>query len=185
MNYIIDCVQGECFMENSNHCCCFLGHRKCRIIDDVVRRTTNYAEYLINEHDVDTFMFGSRSNYTDMCLSVVTELMERYPYIRRVYVRAEFPCIDEEYHLYLLKYYDYTYYPNNILNAGKYVYVERNYEMINNSKFCIVYYNEEYRLPKNYEKDGIMVRHTNSGTKLAYEYARKMKRTIFNAFEQN
>ncbi len=49
------------------------------------------------------------------------------------------------------------------MGAGKYVYVERNYEMVDKSKYCIIYY------IGNREK---------SGTALALEYARKKKREI-------
>ena len=46
---------------------------------------------------------------------------------------------------------------------------ERNFEMINKATFCIFYYDENYILPKS-----------NSGTKIAYEYAIKKKKQIIN-----
>ena len=39
---------------------------------------------------------------------------------------------------------DNTYYPSKMIDAGKAAYVERNYEMINNSRYCICYYDENY-----------------------------------------
>ena len=56
----------------------------------------------------------------------------------------EFPYIDDDYKNYLLQYYDDTYYPENIIDAGKSVYVERNSEMIDNGNFCVVYFDEDY-----------------------------------------
>ena len=61
----------------------------------------------------------------------------------------------EETHCYLL------------LCAGKASYVKRNCEMIDNSRFCIVYYKEDYT-PKS----------RKSGTKIAFTYAEKKKKNI-------
>jgi len=47
----------------------------------------------------------------------------------------------------MLKDYENTYYPENMANAGKASYVERNQEMINKSDFCVVYYDEKYLPP--------------------------------------
>ena len=82
-------------------------------------------------------------------------------------MRAEFPVINENYTNYLLKFYDDTYYPEKLLRAGRAAYVERNYEMIDHSQHCIVYYDEEYA-PTN----------RKSGTKIALEYAIKKKKSI-------
>jgi len=71
-----------------------------------------------------------------MCLELVNKIKDNYPHIKRVYVRAEFPTISDQYKSYLLKSYDETYYPDKIIHAGKAIYVERNYEMINKSKYC-------------------------------------------------
>lgn len=90
--------------------------------------------------NVDTFLFGSKSRFNDLCLEIVTQLKEKYPYIKRIYVRAEYPHISSQYEKFLLKSYEETYYPQRAMNAGKAVYVERNYEMVDNSYYCIVYY---------------------------------------------
>ena len=77
----------------------------------------------------------------------VTELKEKHPHIKRIYVRAAYQYIDDSYKNYLLESYDDTYYPLHIENAGKASYVERNQEMIDKSKYCVIYYDENY-LPK-------------------------------------
>ena len=41
-----------------------------------------------------------------------------------------------------------TYYPEKMIAAGKAAYIERNYEMISKSKYCIVFYDEKYAPPK-------------------------------------
>ena len=154
-------------MASKENTCCFFGHRKINVNDELISRLTEAVEDLITEKKVDTFLFGSKSEFDDLCLKVVTELKKKYPHIKRVYVRAEFPYIDESYTSYLLKSYDHTYYPERMINAGKAVYVERNYEMIDNSDYCIIYYDENYPLSK-------------SGTKIAYDYAIKKGTAVIN-----
>lgn len=87
------------------------------------------------------------------------------------YVRAEFPEIDDTYKNYLLERYSATYFPEKITAAGRAVYVERNFEMIDRSRFCVVYYNKDYTPARR-----------KSGTSLAYAYAVKKKCEIINIF---
>ena len=47
-----------------------------------------------------------------------------------------------------LKHYEGTYFPEHVENAGRASYVEHNQEMINHSKFCVVYYDENYLPPR-------------------------------------
>ncbi len=147
--------------------CCFFGHRTTNETEELRERLTQTVEGLIREKNVDTFFFGSKSCFDSLSLEIVTKLKEKYPHIKRVYVRAEFPIISDKYKAYLLESYDDTYYPKKILGAGKAVYVERNYEMINKSRFCVVYYDEE-KAPVN----------RKSGTKIALEYAVKKEKEI-------
>lgn len=106
-------------MESKEHTCCFFGHRKIAVIDDLDNRLKEIVENLIVEKKVDTFLLGSKSQFDKLSLEVVTELKKKYPHIRQIYVRAEFPYIDEDYTAYLLKRYDHTYYPERMINAGK------------------------------------------------------------------
>lgn len=149
--------------------CCFFGHRKINITDKLKEKIHCEIETLILKHGVTTFLFGSKSQFDDLCYQTVTRLKERYPAIKRIYVRAEFPHIHSDYISHLLTMYEYTYYPDRILKAGKSVYVQRNYEMIDNSQFCIIYCDENYT-PST----------TKSGTKIALAYAQIKKRIIIN-----
>ena len=148
--------------------CCFVGHRSIYDNEDLRVKLTEIIERLITEENVDTFLFGSKSRFDSLCLELVTKLKEKYPHIKRIYVRAEFPIISDEYKTYLLKNYEDTYYPENLIGAGKAVYVERNIEMINRSLFCIVYYDES-NTPTT----------RKSGTKIALDYAIKCKKKTF------
>ena len=170
-------------MESKERSCCFFGRRKIDVTDELVNRLKETVEYLITEKKVDTFLFGSKSEFDELCLKVVIELKSKHPHIRRIYVRAEFPYIDESYTAYLLKSYEHTYYPERIINAGKAAYVERNYEMIENSSYCVIYYDENYEPPRrrNSKRD-VLDYQPSSGTKLAYNYAIKKNTEVINLF---
>ena len=147
--------------------CCFFGHRKINETQELKSKLIEIIEKLIVEKQVDTFLFGSKSRFNGLCLELVTKIKEKYPHIKRVYVRAEYPYISDDYKKYLSKIYEDTYYPERIMNSGRASYVERNYEMINNSHFCIVYYDES-NAPTT----------RKSGTKIALGYAIKQGKQI-------
>lgn len=58
--------------------------------------------------------------------------------------------------------------------AGKGAYIERNQAMIDDSDYCVFYYDENYRIKGN--KQG------NSGTKIAFKYANGKKKVIKNFY---
>ena len=147
--------------------CCFFGHRKINETEELKSKLVEIIEKLIVDEKVDTFLFGSKSRFNSLCLELVSEIKEKYPHIKRIYVRAEYPDINEQYTNYLLESYEDTYYPEKILNSGRAAYVERNYEMIDKSHFCIVYYGEQ-NAPTT----------RKSGTKIALDYAIKKGKQI-------
>ena len=156
--------------ENKLSTCCFFGHRKIEITDELTNRLNTVIEKLIRFKKIDTFLFCSKSEFDELCLKTVTKLKKKYTHIKRIYVRAEFPYISDSYKAYLLESYDDTYYPRRLTNAGRAVYIKRNYEMIDNSDFCVTYYDENY---KPYVQK-------SSGTRLAYDYAKKKNLIIIN-----
>ena len=149
--------------------CCFFGHRKINETELLRNKLYNIIESLIINEKVNIFLFGSKSEFDALCLKTVTELKEKYPHIKRIYVRAEYTNIDDSYKVYLLESYDDTYFPEKIIGAGKAVYVERNCEMINKSRFCIFYYDEQ-NTPTT----------RKSGIKIALDYALKKGKQIIN-----
>ena len=60
-------------------------------------------------------------------------------------------------------------------------YVECNYEMIEKSNYCVIYYDENYMPPrrKNSRRD-LFDYQPNSGTKRAYDYAVTKNLKILN-----
>ena len=147
--------------------CCFLGHREIEETEELKDKLYTVIEKLILDEKVGTFLFGSKSQFDRLCYTLVTQVKEKYPHIRRIYVRAEFPQIDDGYKAYLLESYEETYYSEQAVGAGKAVYVERNRDMIDQSDVCIIYCEENYA-PKN----------RKSGTRLALEYAVKRNKRI-------
>ena len=149
--------------------CCFFGHRKINETEELKLKLIEVIEKLIVDKQVDTFLFGSKSRFNSLCLETITKMKEKYPHIKRVYVRAEYPLISEDYKNYLLESYEATYYPEKLQRSGRAVYVERNYEMIDNSRYCIVYYDEP-NAPTT----------RKSGTKIALDYAAKKRKNVIS-----
>lgn len=147
-------------MDRILHTCCFIGHREINETEELKSKLNEIIEKLIVDENVDTFLFGSNSRFNSLCLELVTQIKEKYPNIKRVYVRAEYPYISDDYKKYLLESYEDTYYPEKIMGLGRAVYIERNYEMIDKSHFCIVYYDDQ-NAPTT----------RKSGTRIALDYA--------------
>ncbi len=163
---------------------CFIGHRTIEKKEELAFLLKETILTLINKN-VTIFLFGSKSEFDDLAWKIVTELKATYPFIKRVYVRSTHQFIDKTYEEYLLKSYEETYFPLHIANAGKYSYIERNYEMINNSTFCVFYYNKNYvpQLKQNRKNKMLQQSSPNSGTKIAYNYALKKKKIIINLYK--
>lgn len=159
---------------------CFIGHRNIEKTDEMISLLRKTIITLIDK-GVTTFLFGSKSEFDTLSWKIVTELKSKYPFIKRVYVRSVYPHISKSYEEYILKSYEETYFPSKLENAGKFSYVERNYEMIDNSTYCVFYYNENYRPPQN--RNTIFPSSSNSGTKIAYKYATKKKKIIINLYK--
>lgn len=157
--------------------CCFIGHRKLNHSDELFMKARKKIEDLI-AHNVSIFLFGSNSQFNDLCWQIVTDLKEVYPHLLRIYLRAEYEYIHNDYADYILKSYDKTYFATNAHNAGRLAYIKRNEEMINESDICFFYYN----------KTSTCVRDSHakaSGTALAFAYALQKHKTIINLLEDS
>jgi len=155
--------------------CSFIGHRKINIEKGIVKKLYTVIEGLIVKNNVKVFLFGSNSDFNSLAYDVVTKLKIKYPNIKRIYVRAEYQATNKEYREYLNQKYEFSYYPKKIIGVGKLVYVKRNELIIKNSDICIFYFNGI-----NSKKSGCKT--LNSGTCLAYLYAKKQNKNIINIF---
>ena len=166
--------------------CSFFGHRKIILNDKLKLLIKENVEDLIVNHKVENFFFGSKSEFNDLCHLIVTELKAKYPNIKRInYTCKSESCtldtnieeLEKKYFQVLKKEIKLQGYEKEIefktkYLAGKASYIERNQAMIDDSDFCVFYYNESY-IPTN---------KTNSGTKIAYKYALKRNKKILNLF---
>ena len=175
--------------------CSFFGHRKIDETEELKNRLKFIITNLIENEKVDVFLFGSRSDFNSLCHAIVTELKEKYPHIqRRAYTCRNETCTLEKERAYWEEIYSYVQKkPITLLGvedeiehktkwiSGRAQYVERNQAMIDDSDFCVFYYDESYKLPlrKQY-RSALSTYQPKSGTKIAYEYARQKKKAIIN-----
>ena len=67
-------------MEYLKSCtCCFFGHRKIDETAELKNKLCGIIENLIVNEKIDTFFFGSKSQFNDLCHEIVTDLKEKYP----------------------------------------------------------------------------------------------------------
>lgn len=139
--------------------CSFLAHRNTKLTQSQIQKLNEVLENLIAEQNVSTFLFGSKSKFNNLCLSLVTSLKNKYPYIKRIgYTCRSETCHLEKDRLEWEKYYlSLGNKPSQLFGfemecehrtkytAGKASYIERNQAMIDDSDYCIFYYNSEYK----------------------------------------
>lgn len=179
--------------------CSFFGHRKICVTEELQVKVKETIKNLINSYNVKVFLFGSRSDFDSLCHNIVTELKNTYPDLKRIiYTCKSETCVYESERLELeriyskvlnqevhLLCYDEEFEHKTKYSSGKASYIERNYAMIDNSDFCMFYYDENY-LPemRKYSKSSVVFYQPKSGTALAFTYAKQKKKNIINVFEK-
>ncbi len=160
--------------------CCFIGHRKIENQGRVKEKLTEVVEGLIKD-GVTVFYFGSRSDFDKLAWKAVTEFKKKHQDIKRIYVRSAYAHISESYTKYLLESYEDTYMPEGVEKAGKAAYVERNRTMIRASDICVFYYIKGYAPPRRKNpKRALSDYQPKSGTKTAFEFAKRKRKKIIN-----
>lgn len=175
--------------------CCCIGHRKIEITEKLESEIYAYAENLILKHNVQTFLFGSKSEFDFLCHKIITTLKEKYPFIKRIRYtcKSETATLENErekdekmfsllknYNVILCSVEEEFEYKTKYV-SGKASYVERNQAMIDDSDYCLFYYNEKYVLPKR--KLGAGYYQPKSGTAIAFKYAKRKKKKINNFYK--
>lgn len=171
--------------------CSFFGHRKISVTEELQVKVKETIKNLINSYNVKVFLFGSRSDFDSLCHHIVTELKNTYPDLKRIiYTCKSETCVYESERLELeriyskvlnqevhLLCYDEEFEHKTKCSSGKASYIERNYAMIDNSDFCVFYYDENY-LPemRKYSKSSVVFYQPKSGTALAFTYAKQKKK---------
>ncbi len=174
--------------------CCFIGHRKIQRKELVFQKVKEVVEKLIVENGERVFYFGSKSEFDALCHKVVTEFQSSYPDITRINynLRSEYVVKKEEREKLekewssitkkkvVLQDFEGAKISDKVYGAGIAVYVERNQEMIDDSEICVFFYREGY----SPERENPRQLSKKSGTKLAYDYAARKKKTIVNIAEK-
>ena len=158
--------------------CCFIGHRNVKLSIEEL----NYLKTTINElinSGVVRFLFGSKSKFNDVCFDIVENLQDLYKQIELVgyCCNSEHFCLKNEKSIedaaskiigktIKIKFYNEVVDKNCL---GKGAYVLRNQKMIDDSDVCVFYCDLNYN-PTNFK----------SGTRLAFDYAIKKNKKIFN-----
>ena len=165
--------------------CGFLGHRDTPQTEELKAKIRETVEYLILEERVDTFLFGSKSKFDELCYSIVTELKEKYKNIRRVayLCKHETAClvgagtslmrqmkeiVGREV---VAQEYEEVKKSDRVNSAGKGAYVERNQWLIDESEYIVSYCRK------------VDFKTGRSGTAIAVRYAQMKEKTIFNLFQ--
>lgn len=151
----------------------FIGHRKFEKTETLKPNLKDIVTALIDE-GADTFLFGSKSQFDEMCYEVVTELQKTFPHIRRIDVRASNEHLPQIYIDIILKHYEQTIFPEGVRGAGYRSYVKRNQAMIDMCDILVTYFD------KDYTPVGRSRISKRSGTTLAVEYARRKNKRIIN-----
>ena len=78
--------------------CCFIGHRTIANEQKTYKRLVHELSSIVVSLPLRTFLFGSRSDFNDMCHTVVTELKDVYPDIKRIMYscKSECACLESE-----------------------------------------------------------------------------------------
>ena len=183
--------------------CSFFGHRDTPQTDELKHKVRETVERLIVEERVDTFLFGSRSKFDELCHIVVTELKEKHPYIQRIayLCKHESGCFVGEgmklkkqikkltgREVYVPEYEEIKK-SDRVNSAGRACYVERNQWMLDESNYYIFYCDLDCQLSKrNFSKHFATDDQLKSGTKIIFNYAKLKSQTekdvvIFNFYE--
>ena len=156
---------------------CFIGHRQIAITAQLTAALTALVQDLVAAGAVN-FLFGSHSQFDNLCYEIVSQQQKQFPQIRRVH--------------YCVAYENYTnvgchnLYEQEIdceaaLNAAKNAYLVRNQVMIDHSDLCVFYYDKNYLPPqrKNSKRD-LVTYQPRSGTALALRYAKDQHKDTIN-----
>ncbi len=171
--------------DNMSKKCAIFGHRKIDKEDKLYLEDRLHETFkTLIDKGYSIFLFGSKSEFDDLCYKTITNLKDLYTDIKRIgYLYAmENAFTKEEYDNYQLLYKGAN---NRLKNYKLYekikhfefensnLYIERNKKMIDDADICIFYYKENHLSPKN-----SLGNRTNSGTKIALEYAKSKNKEI-------
>ena len=143
--------------------CSFFGYRDTAQTEELKQKVREIVERLIVEEEVDTFLFGSRSKFDELCHMVVTEFQEKYPKIRRVAYLCKHETVSlagagielkrkikelTGRDIYVAEYEEIKK-SDRVNSAGRASYVERNQWMIDESERVVFFIDGVYQTGKS------------------------------------
>ncbi|MGN0608767.1 MAG: SLOG family protein [Oscillospiraceae bacterium] len=129
--------------------CCFTGHRKIQITENLTRILSNNLCCLIEEYGVTDFYSGGAVGWDTLCAQTVINLRRKYPQIR---LHLILPCCEEqqtaawsgrqkaEYREILAAADSVEFISENYYNGCM---KKRNARLVELADFCVCYYNEK------------------------------------------
>ncbi len=168
--------------------CCIIGHRQIKNIEVLKTKAKSVIMNLIINESVDTFLFGSKSDFDNFCYEIVSELIkiDKLNITRIKYAcNGELGFTTEEKEKYDkivanffkngLKDYEEVKRFQHLEKSGKASYIERNKMLIDDADICLFYY--EYKEVCEVNEHLL---NRNSGTNIAYNYAISRNKKIIN-----
>ncbi|MBQ0110865.1 MAG: hypothetical protein KBS41_02940, partial [Oscillospiraceae bacterium] len=147
---------------------CFIGHRKVQNPKEIENTVRDTVKALILK-GYNNFIFGSRSQFNDICFTVVKNEQKLNPSLKTIEFRPELEHPSELCSKYSSHGHDKTLCPKGLDGAGRARYVERNAAMINASEICVFYYDKNYLPPRRkHSKNDLTDYQPKSGTAIAY-----------------
>lgn len=151
--------------------CSFFGHSEIEITEKLKLDLRNFIENLIVKENYSVFYFGGFGMFDNLCHEIVSGLKQKFSHIKRIF------CLSDPRHQSILKR------PSWLKEEDfeEFIYLElsfdywytriyyRNCEMIKLSDFIIFYVNNT----------------NNSGAYKALQFAKKMKKNIYNLALKN
>lgn len=160
-----------------------IGHRDFVGNDKSKKILTNVFVDLIKNYEVDGFYVEKKSNFVSFCCEIIREIKKDYPHVKLINVWGEYLYYNDMVDKLDLEYYDELLRPECFIGAGRNIYVKRNQYLIDNSDVILFYFNENVE-DRWTERKGELPHKVRSGTRIAYEYAVKKKKSIINVFEE-
>lgn len=180
-----------------NKVCSFYGHKAIVVTEDLKSIISGNIENLIVNYGVTTFLFSGKSDFDCLCLLIVNQLKDKYPYIKmKNYIwkrkrnnldakrKEQKPnlakCGKIEKYLFELEE-EFWYEIKHIPTLAR--HMERMQAMIDDSDYCVFYYNENYYFKKSgCLTIGFAFYQPEIITKLAYNYAIQKRKKIINLY---
>lgn len=136
---------------------CVIGHTKVNNKNEIIKKFSFLLHRIRQKCFVLTCLFGSKSEFNDLCYDVYFELSRKDTNMKSIFYRCKHEtawikdkCLVNKQTFHFLgnetfREYDEIVLSKNLLNTTKNSYIQRNFNMIDDSDICIFYYNSNIK----------------------------------------